>query len=209
MKTNPCSTLHSYNNKACQYNLYHRCIACKLCVSVWGMFWHPCVVDPIIFCNLFWEQRRHFLCEHFASFFLCTFAAHKSVFFSCQTYNDILSYYSSNKIYGHEHLCIIIYILFSIFFCFFFLFIFFLFSIFFIVILHKQVTVATQTGHECPDHSFNPDKMTMDKHCYECKVRYRDPKPQDLVMYLHAWKYRVCIQPSYFFSTILKSNIVS
>lgn len=33
--------------------------------------------------------------------------------------------------------------------------------------------------------------MTTDKHCYECKVRYRDPKPQDLVMYLHAWKYQV------------------
>lgn len=55
----------------------------------------------------------------------------------------------------------------------------------------EKVTVATQTGHEAPDLSFNPDKMTVDKHCYECKVRYRDPKPQDLVMYLHAWKYKV------------------
>ncbi|KAG5896707.1 hypothetical protein JTB14_014584 [Gonioctena quinquepunctata] len=53
-----------------------------------------------------------------------------------------------------------------------------------------KVTVATQTGHESPDLSFNPDKMTVDKHCYECKVRYRDPKPQDLVMYLHAWRYQ-------------------
>lgn len=53
-----------------------------------------------------------------------------------------------------------------------------------------KVTVATQTGHEAPDLAFNPDKMSVDKHCYECKVRYRDPKPQDLVMYLHAWKYR-------------------
>ncbi|GLV42476.1 RluA pseudouridine synthase 1 [Carabus blaptoides fortunei] len=53
-----------------------------------------------------------------------------------------------------------------------------------------KVTVATQTGHEAPDLAFNPDKMTVDKHCYECKVRYRDPKPQDLVMYLHAWKYK-------------------
>lgn len=51
--------------------------------------------------------------------------------------------------------------------------------------------MATQTGHEFPDLAFNPDKMTVDKHCYECKVRYRDPKPQDLVMYLHAWKYQV------------------
>lgn len=63
---------------------------------------------------------------------------------------------------------------------------------FFLFVFRLQVTVATQTGHECPDHLFNPDKMTVDKHCYECKVRYRDPKPQDLVMYLHAWKYRVC-----------------
>ncbi|CAA9996117.1 unnamed protein product, partial [Nesidiocoris tenuis] len=54
-----------------------------------------------------------------------------------------------------------------------------------------KVTVATQTGHEPPDLSFHLDKMTTDPHCYECKVRYRDPKPKDLVMYLHAWKYRV------------------
>ena len=33
--------------------------------------------------------------------------------------------------------------------------------------------------------------MTWDPHCYECKVRYRDPKPKDLVMYLHAWRYKV------------------
>lgn len=57
--------------------------------------------------------------------------------------------------------------------------------------IEAKVTVATQTGHEVPDFLFNPDKMTVDKHCYECKVRYRDPKAQDLVMYLHAWKYRV------------------
>ncbi|KAL1124187.1 hypothetical protein AAG570_001957, partial [Ranatra chinensis] len=54
----------------------------------------------------------------------------------------------------------------------------------------SKVTVATQTGHEPPDLSFNPEKMTTDPHCYECKVRYRDPKPRDLVMYLHAWKYQ-------------------
>lgn len=64
-----------------------------------------------------------------------------------------------------------------------------------------QVTVATQTGHDSPDFAFDPDKMTTDKHCYECKVRYRDPKPQDLVMYLHAWKYQVneWLQNSVFF----------
>ncbi|KAL9874359.1 rluA pseudouridine synthase 1 isoform 2-T7 [Glossina fuscipes fuscipes] len=56
--------------------------------------------------------------------------------------------------------------------------------------LHIKVTVATQTGHESPDMAFNAEKMTTDKHCYECKVRYRDPKPKDLVMYLHAWTYK-------------------
>ncbi|XP_054284310.1 pseudouridylate synthase RPUSD2-like isoform X1 [Macrosteles quadrilineatus] len=53
-----------------------------------------------------------------------------------------------------------------------------------------KVTVATQTGQDAPDLSFHPDKLTSDPHCYECKVKYRDPKPRDLVMYLHAWKYR-------------------
>nr|CAH7748534.1 unnamed protein product [Callosobruchus chinensis] len=53
-----------------------------------------------------------------------------------------------------------------------------------------KVTVATQTGQEAPDMAFNQDKMTVDQHCYECKVRYRDPKPEDLVMYLHAWTYK-------------------
>lgn len=58
------------------------------------------------------------------------------------------------------------------------------------VVRTSKVTVATQTGHEAPDLTFQPEKMTTDPHCYECKVRYRDPKPRDLVMYLHAWKYR-------------------
>ncbi|RZF46026.1 hypothetical protein LSTR_LSTR004739 [Laodelphax striatellus] len=53
-----------------------------------------------------------------------------------------------------------------------------------------KVTVATQTGHEAPDLVFKPERMSTDPHCYECKVKYRDPKPRDLVMYLHAWKYR-------------------
>lgn len=52
-----------------------------------------------------------------------------------------------------------------------------------------KVTVGTQTGSEPPDSSFANDKVTTDAHCYECKVKYRDPKPSDLVMYLHAWRY--------------------
>lgn len=38
---------------------------------------------------------------------------------------------------------------------------------------------------------FKNELMTFDPHCYECKVRYRDPKPKDLVMYLHALTYKV------------------
>lgn len=52
-----------------------------------------------------------------------------------------------------------------------------------------KVTVATQTGSEPPDSNFVDEKVTVDSHCYECKVKYRDPKPSDLVMYLHAWRY--------------------
>ncbi|XP_058986593.1 pseudouridylate synthase RPUSD2 isoform X2 [Musca domestica] len=62
---------------------------------------------------------------------------------------------------------------------------------------HVKVTVATQTDHESPDTTFNAEKVTLDKHCYECKVRYRDPKPKDLIMYLHAWKYKVNILKTY------------
>ncbi len=41
------------------------------------------------------------------------------------------------------------------------------------------------------EYRYQPERMTWDPHCYECKVRYRDPKPRDLVMYLHAWRYKV------------------
>ena len=42
--------------------------------------------------------------------------------------------------------------------------------------------------------AFRSELMVTDPHCYECKVRYRDPKPSDLVMYLHALKYAVSIR---------------
>ena len=41
------------------------------------------------------------------------------------------------------------------------------------------------------EYRYMSEKMTWDPHCYECKVRYRDPKAKDLVMYLHAWRYKV------------------
>ena len=43
------------------------------------------------------------------------------------------------------------------------------------------------------DYRYVPERMTWDPNCYECKVRYRDPKAKDLVMYLHAWRYKVSL----------------
>ncbi|ALC39283.1 RluA-2 [Drosophila busckii] len=50
--------------------------------------------------------------------------------------------------------------------------------------------VATQTGHDEPDSCYNAAKLTTDPNCNECKITYREPQPKDLVMYLHAWKYK-------------------
>ena len=50
------------------------------------------------------------------------------------------------------------------------------------------------------EYRYMPDKMTWDPNCYECKVRYRDPKANDLVMYLHAWRYKVKKSPEILFN---------
>lgn len=57
----------------------------------------------------------------------------------------------------------------------------------------SAMNVSTQTGQEVPDMDFDAEKLTHDPHCYECRVKFRDPKPKDLIMYLHAWKYSVSI----------------
>ena len=54
-------------------------------------------------------------------------------------------------------------------------------------------TIATQTGIEDADELFDLKKLSYDAHCYECKVKYRDPSPKDLVMFLHAYTYTVRI----------------
>lgn len=51
-------------------------------------------------------------------------------------------------------------------------------------------TGAMHIQDKSSESSFNPDKVTFDEHCYECKVQFKDPKLQDLVMYLHALKYK-------------------
>ena len=58
----------------------------------------------------------------------------------------------------------------------------------------EEIIKAAQLQQENPrDYSFRPQLMTYDPHCYECKVKYRDPKPKDLVMFLHALKYSVSL----------------
>ncbi|XP_063708142.1 pseudouridylate synthase RPUSD2-like [Culicoides brevitarsis] len=48
---------------------------------------------------------------------------------------------------------------------------------------------SCQTGYEAPDSTFDPAKMTSDENCLECKMVFKDPNPEQLVMYLHALKY--------------------
>lgn len=49
--------------------------------------------------------------------------------------------------------------------------------------------MSTQTGIDMPDMKFVENKLSVDPHCQECKIHYNDPKPKDLIMYLHAIKY--------------------
>jgi hypothetical protein len=53
----------------------------------------------------------------------------------------------------------------------------------------EKLSLPVQFG----EYRYSAERMTWDPNCYECKVRYRDPKPKDLVMYLHAWVYKVLI----------------
>lgn len=52
-----------------------------------------------------------------------------------------------------------------------------------------MIDVSVQTGIDVPDVGFDKKKLTVDVHCQECKIRYKDPKPTELVMYLHALRY--------------------
>lgn len=52
-----------------------------------------------------------------------------------------------------------------------------------------HIDMSTQTSMELPDIKFDKSKLSVDPYCNECKVRYKDPEPKDLIMYLHAFKY--------------------
>ncbi|XP_034667167.1 RNA pseudouridylate synthase domain-containing protein 2 isoform X1 [Drosophila subobscura] len=56
--------------------------------------------------------------------------------------------------------------------------------------LKSMVDSIKDVGHEEPIDPFDPTKTTFDPFCHECKVNYRDPNAKDLIMYLHAWKYK-------------------
>ena len=53
----------------------------------------------------------------------------------------------------------------------------------------EKDTIATQPSIKETDNEFDITKLSVDPHCYECKVKYRDPSPKDLVMFLHALTY--------------------
>ncbi|PSN35204.1 RNA pseudouridylate synthase domain-containing protein 2 [Blattella germanica] len=54
----------------------------------------------------------------------------------------------------------------------------------------SEVDLEGKNSENELDSTFNPEKVTVDEHCHECKVKFRDPSPSDLVMYLHALKYQ-------------------
>lgn len=65
--------------------------------------------------------------------------------------------------------------------------------------LEPNSSVATSGSdavHESNDavmSKLDPSKLTTDENCRECKLKYLDPRPENLVMYLHAFRYKVII----------------
>ena len=58
--------------------------------------------------------------------------------------------------------------------------------------LEKQQLVVKEVTEESQEEEETEEgKVKGDANCYECKVKYRDPTPKDLVMYLHALRYQV------------------
>ena len=53
----------------------------------------------------------------------------------------------------------------------------------------RDATEAASADTDQTHPLFDPSKLTSDPHCFECKFKFRDPKPQDLVMFLHALSY--------------------
>ncbi len=75
---------------------------------------------------------------------------------------------------------------------------------------HKDTTQesgATSTASRPENSTFDPAKLTYDEECCECKTSYVDPKPENLVMFLHAYKYKVSsceIQETHKYRRMLK-----
>lgn len=72
--------------------------------------------------------------------------------------------------------------------------------------LDPSCSVATSGSdavHEPIDAAMSkldPSKLTTDENCRECKLKFQDPRPENLVMYLHAFRYK---GPGWEFSTML------
>ncbi len=67
------------------------------------------------------------------------------------------------------------------------------FKTIFILIFRRIFQKKSSKLKKISFQTFDTRKLSLDSHCYECKVKYRDPRPRDLVMFLHAWTYSVTI----------------
>ena len=61
---------------------------------------------------------------------------------------------------------------------------------------HSEEALVTDNNDISGDNTNNSNDNDSrgDPHCYECRVKYRDPTPKDLIMYLHALSYQVFIR---------------
>jgi hypothetical protein len=54
-------------------------------------------------------------------------------------------------------------------------------------ILHEDL-LKKEIGIKTPE--FNPAKLNLDDTCDECKLKYINPEPKSLMIYLHALRYK-------------------
>jgi hypothetical protein len=67
--------------------------------------------------------------------------------------------------------------------------------------LNKSADTKEETTKSILRPGFDSKLLQIDDECFECKQTFRDPERSDLIMYLHAYSYKVL-----FFCIFLKSN---
>ncbi|KAK3581085.1 hypothetical protein CHS0354_033873 [Potamilus streckersoni] len=56
--------------------------------------------------------------------------------------------------------------------------------------VHVNVCQSDKHGHHINRNGFDWSKWIPDEHCQDCQMLFVDPEPKDLIMYLHALKYK-------------------